>query len=363
MSTKIIKSYNPTFDLLRLGAAIGIILVHVSWWYAYSSHVWTTIWYVCTAINSLSRRCVPIFFMLSGILLLNLDKEDEEISSFYKKKARRIVVPYVLWNAIYYLIWRSRSQTGIIGWIKTFMIQLLSNGVYPYHLWFLSALIGMYLLVPFLRVLLRHITKDQLLRLNLGFIIFSSINTWIEMRSWRWYKALWFTPSLLTWLTGYMILWYSLRNYRTVLDDIKQKYFIAGYAAIAWLIWYLTRTVSIVKGVNNDSMYENGHLWVIAISITVLMIVKLNQKKIAEVISWTRASWLRNAASLTFGVYIIHLLMIKIIASKYVINHFFWGSLSFLHYIVCIIGVIIASFWIVALVHRIPKWDWLIPRS
>jgi fucose 4-O-acetylase-like acetyltransferase len=53
--------------------------------------------------------------MLSGILLLNLDKEDEEIGSFYTKKALRIVVPYVLWNAIYYLIWRSRSQTGIIG--------------------------------------------------------------------------------------------------------------------------------------------------------------------------------------------------------------------------------------------------------
>jgi hypothetical protein len=43
--------------------------------------------------------------------------------------------------------------------------------------------------------------------------------------------------------------------------------------------------VSIAKGVNVDSMYENGHVWVIVMSVIVLMIAKLNQKKIVEVIS------------------------------------------------------------------------------
>lgn len=360
------KVYNPTFDLLRVGAAIGIILIHVSWWYAYSSPVWTFLWYLSTAINSLSRRCIPIFFMLSGILLLDTNKQDEDIGSFYSKKILRLAVPYILWNAIYYLIRRSRSQTGMIWWAKTFMIQLLSQGVYPYHLWFLSALIGMYLLVPFLRVLLRHISSKQLLFLNLWFIVFSGINTWIWVNNQygeRWYDQVGFTPALYTWLTWYMILWYSLRNYRTVIDAIAKRYIVAGYLVLAWIIGYLTWLVSHVKGVNRDIMYENWHLWVIVMSMVVLALAKSYQGQIAQFFVWVRASWLRYAASLTFGVYIIHLLMIKWFASHVVIDRFFGGHLSLMHYVVCVVGVLLCSFGLTAVIHKIPYGDKLLPRS
>ena len=116
-------------------------------------------------IGSLMRPSVPLFAMMTGLLLLPIG---ESASSFYRRRIPRVLIPMLFWSVIYYLIpW----FTGVIGLDKSVisvlfpfefapsqewgdavsniaMIPLTFNG-YTTHMWYLYMLIGLYLFMPF----------------------------------------------------------------------------------------------------------------------------------------------------------------------------------------------------------------------
>ena len=60
-------------------------------------------------IGSLMRPSVPLFAMMTGLLLLPVR---ESAGDFYRRRIPRVLVPMVLWSAIYYLVpW----LTGVLG--------------------------------------------------------------------------------------------------------------------------------------------------------------------------------------------------------------------------------------------------------
>lgn len=46
-------------------------------------------------IGSLVRPCVPLFVMMSGILLLPIKMD---MSTFYSKRAKRLLLPFIFWS-------------------------------------------------------------------------------------------------------------------------------------------------------------------------------------------------------------------------------------------------------------------------
>lgn len=116
-------------------------------------------------IGSLMRPSVPLFAMMTGLLLLPIG---ESASSFYRRRIPRVLIPMLFWSVIYYLIpW----LTGVVGLNKSVisvlfpfefapsqewgdavsniaMIPLTFNG-YTTHMWYLYMLIGLYLFMPF----------------------------------------------------------------------------------------------------------------------------------------------------------------------------------------------------------------------
>lgn len=117
-------------------------------------------------IGSLMRPSVPLFAMMTGLLLLPIG---ESAAEFYKRRIPRVLLPMILWSAVYYLIpW----LTGVVGLDKSVITTLFPfefspsqetgdalknialipftfNG-YTTHMWYLYMLIGLYLLMPFL---------------------------------------------------------------------------------------------------------------------------------------------------------------------------------------------------------------------
>ena len=152
-------------DLLRLVAMLMVIAAHCvdiynatpqddpmnSFWGAF--------------IGSLMRPSVPLFAMMTGLLLLPIR---ESAAEFYKRRIPRVLIPMVLWSAVYYLIpW----LIGVAGLEKSVITTLFPfefspsqdagdamrniaripftfNG-YTTHMWYLYMLIGLYLLMPF----------------------------------------------------------------------------------------------------------------------------------------------------------------------------------------------------------------------
>ncbi len=95
-----------------------------------------------------TRPCVPLFLMITGVLLLPY--RSENIIGFYKKRIPRVVFPLLFWGIVYSIL------PHLLG-VET-INQMLSNlslviVTYPKEmggiLWYLYVLIGIYLFIPF----------------------------------------------------------------------------------------------------------------------------------------------------------------------------------------------------------------------
>lgn len=153
-------------DLLRLMAMLMVIAAHCVDIYNATPQNDPMNGFWGAFIGSLMRPSVPLFAMMTGLLLLPVGGSAKE---FYKRRIPRVLIPMVLWSAIYYLIpW----LTGVVGLDKSVITTLFPfefapsqeagdalknialipftfNG-YTTHMWYLYMLIGLYLLMPFI---------------------------------------------------------------------------------------------------------------------------------------------------------------------------------------------------------------------
>ena len=115
-------------------------------------------WWTVNVYGAIGHLGVPLFVLLSGALLLDSSKADEPLGVFFKKRFRRIGLPVIFWSIAYfawdfYVHGKPLSVDNIV--------QGVFSGAYV-HLWFLYLLIGLYLITPVLRVLVKHLDmKDS----------------------------------------------------------------------------------------------------------------------------------------------------------------------------------------------------------
>lgn len=104
-------------------------------------------WYLCMFLDGAVRLGVPLFFMISGSLLLG-GPEAAEPAAFYRKKLPRLLVPLAVWNVIYHWTnaWQFHTDTGLLA-----LLQKAFNRGTGYHMWYIYVLLGLYLLCPFLK--------------------------------------------------------------------------------------------------------------------------------------------------------------------------------------------------------------------
>ena len=165
MSTVQSKIRRVWVDVLRLAAMLMVIAGHSVDIYNATPQDDPMNGFWGAFIGSLMRPSVPLFAMMTGLLLLPIG---ESASSFYRRRIPRVLIPMLFWSVIYYLIpW----FTGVIGLDKSVisvlfpfefapsqewgdavsniaMIPLTFNG-YTTHMWYLYMLIGLYLFMPF----------------------------------------------------------------------------------------------------------------------------------------------------------------------------------------------------------------------
>ena len=109
------------------------------------------------------RACVPLFIIASSYLQFPLHYSSEE---FFRRRAVRILVPFVLWTVVYALVWGSPVQN--------FKDLLLNFNYAAGHLWFVYMLVGVYLLMPLLSPWAERVGRTEL-RIYLGLWLFTTV--------------------------------------------------------------------------------------------------------------------------------------------------------------------------------------------
>ena len=89
-------------DLLRLVAIFMVIAIHCADPFNVSPEARSNPDYNFwgSFYGSMFRSCVPLFVMITGLLLLPVKTDT---SKFYSKRLLRVLVPFLVWSVIYNL--------------------------------------------------------------------------------------------------------------------------------------------------------------------------------------------------------------------------------------------------------------------
>ena len=133
-----------------LGGKGSLILTH-------SDAVWAAV------MDVFSRAAVVMFIIASSYLQFPLHYSTKE---FFRKRALRILPPFIIWSIVYALVWGSPVQN---------FKDLLWNFNYAAgHLWFVYMLIGVYLIMPLLSPWAEKVSKKEL-QVYLGIWLFTTL--------------------------------------------------------------------------------------------------------------------------------------------------------------------------------------------
>ena len=123
-------------DELRALAILLVILCHAAQFFPpamdYSSLP------VSLSYISVGRIGVPLFLMISGALLLG---KDYSLSSFFKRRFSRVIIPVIFWKIIAII-----GFLIFFGWVLKDFVQFTED--YLKISWFIYTIIGLYLLMP-----------------------------------------------------------------------------------------------------------------------------------------------------------------------------------------------------------------------
>ena len=133
-------------DVLRVIAILAVILNHVTSNRLYVADLNSMEWSWISFYGAFARWGVPAFVMVSGALFLNPHRLINYHKLFFKNTLR-LVRAYVIWSGFYALFDLSIGQ---ITTTSDFVVQWIKG---PTHLWFLWMLVGLYILIPLLRMI------------------------------------------------------------------------------------------------------------------------------------------------------------------------------------------------------------------
>ena len=322
-------------DYLRAISTIAVIFIHVSGIGVISLNIETKSWLVANFYDSVSRFCVPVFFMISGSLLLN---KDYKLKEFFIKRGLRILPPLFFWSIIYFIFHNKGfllNNFDFIIFLKKIIRSLLSVG--NYHLRFVYILIGLYLCVPILRIWIKN-SPESYLKYFLVIWLFSTL-----------YKI----PSMSVYLPkidisyfsgylGYMILGYFLyikKNKNTYLYLIL---FIVSLGFTTLGTYYF----SIRNGFFYEYFYNYLSLNIIIASSSIFLFFKNVSINISGL-----DSVIKVISKYSFGVYLVHALILMLL-SKLDIDMFYLNPILSIP-LISILCLII-SLIIVILLNKLP---------
>lgn len=133
-------SRDHALDGMRVIATLLVIAIHVS--AKGFGAMGERGWWALNAYESLARVAVPLFFMISGALLL---PRSHTIASIGRREWR-IGLPLIGWSLIY-LLWLRYGGQHHRDWLG-----MIVSGPVMGHLWYLYALAGAYVFLPVLAV-------------------------------------------------------------------------------------------------------------------------------------------------------------------------------------------------------------------
>ncbi|MBB4035931.1 surface polysaccharide O-acyltransferase-like enzyme [Dysgonomonas hofstadii] len=283
-------------------------------------------------IGSLVRPCVPLFVMISGLLLLPVNMEMRE---FYRKRARRLLWPFVFWSLMLPVLYFLYVNSGIeivnpnivledytIGKTLQKLYLFIFNFNYDTTvLWYAYMLIGLYLFMPVISAWLVQAGKKDI-QWFLRIWVVSMFLPYIQMFApvlgyegnggnlgllgvceWNPYGMFYYFSGFL----GYVVLAYYLKRFPLEWSmskalRIAMPLFLAGYAITAGG-FVLTQEYYPGSYANLEIIWYFSGINVFLMTFAIYIVMQRVKIKASPVLS--------KIATLTFGIYLCHFIFVQ----------------------------------------------------
>lgn len=287
-------------------------------------------------LGSLARPCVPLFVMMTGVLILPVP-ETISLGAFYRKRIGRIIIPLIFWSLVlpvvfwaYFNTFGRESLNPMLS-PSDYSFGTLLNRLYTWvfnfnfdtvPLWYLYMLIGLYFVIPVLSAWLDKAERKEIkLFLKIWFI--SLFIPYLQMAApflgyngnwdnygilgvcdWNVYGTFYYVSGFI----GYLVAAYYFSRWPVEWSWKKTLWicipsFVAGYAVTSLgYIWFQNLFLG------NYSYLEIVWLFcginVMLMTFPVFIIVQ------KSAVNGSR--FLTFLASLAFGVYLCHFIFVYI---------------------------------------------------
>lgn len=288
-------------DFLRCLATLAVVVLHCAGATLAGEDPGSTRFFVLNALDGGARWAVPAFIMLSGAFLLDPEKPMPTIK--WLGRVGRIGGAALLWSALYALWDAKRTHLGL-EWALEGLISVVTGRLH-YHLWFLPMLLGLYLLLPPLRALVKGAERRTLwYAVGLWGVVSVALGTlyaffpgglghsWLNMLD----------LNALAGYTGYFLLGYLLRTCRPR-PWAERTLYALGVLGLA-ATWMGTRVLSQAAGSFQGSLY--GYLTPNVCLTAAALFLLCRRLELGRSPLWAKLS------PLTFGVYLIHPVFIEL---------------------------------------------------
>lgn len=278
-----------SFDIIRILACFLVVLMH--------SPIPSerAIGPFLTALSYVTAPCIGLFFMLSGALLMPVK---EPMFRFLKRRLAKIVVPALVWSLIYVALnlYDSESEITLLRVLVSMPFSAQGIGV----LWFVYALVGLYLLAPVLSAWLDKATKREIefiLLLWTITLLYPLLDYFVVITT---------TPEgilyYFTGYAGYFLLGYYLHRFPQAIN-----------AAVCWTIALFGAVLLGIFKLKNIEFDFYTLFWYLSIFIAAFCAaIWLTITKICKLLTF-KSLWggVETISNLTFGIYLAHILIMR----------------------------------------------------
>ena len=297
--------------MLRVIASISVVMIHVAQTIWYTADINTSLWKWSNVYEAFSKWAVPVFVMISGAGILNSAKSFEEILN---KNVRKILKVFFLWAMLYF------AESYLLG--KPMADCVLSVIYGP--LWYLLMTVGLYLIVPFCRLIVkcRKLT-DYFLLLGIIFTCILPTGKYAAMLlSEKLYKGLSMLEEdfgffMCVGFSVYFILGYGIAAWWK--DEKNKTRLVYVLGAIGFVVNPLLGEIAtVLSGKVFASFYDNFNIFVFIEAVAVFLLLMNYHKLLVK-------SGFAKLSKYTLTIYLIHKIVIDLFGLSGV-NWYSFGS-------------------------------------
>lgn len=288
------KSRKIYLDYLNVLSALSVVMLHMNgvvWEFNYGRS-----WITANIIENLFYFAVPVFFMISGVTLINYS-DRYSTKEFLKKRFTRTFIPFIFWSLIglIYFIHFGEIKTKDLSLLH--LIDLIFNTKIVAIYWFFPPLFGLYLSMPILTNIKKEKRKDLFKYLIIVGFALICVEQFCQIAKIPFNGV---TISMASGYVQYLLIGYYIDNY-----DIQKKnriiIYILGILSLIFVIIAIWMTSYAVGGVDKTFKSYLSPFCILYSSALFLFFkhVQYDSLKVLNKIVF----FFRNC---TFGVYLLH---------------------------------------------------------